>query len=186
MQFYDCVSVNFSLTLQLTMTIRISFITLLAVCVFAGCGKVPRPEGFPDLFPCEITITQEGQPLDEAVVRLVPEGNFRWGITGKTNASGVAKIFTHAQYAGAPAGTFKVCVSKRYDTPTQFPAPAQDAPYEEWAAWREKCESEERPSFQLVQPKYDDVTQTPHSITITKGTNRQTFDLGEPVTIPVE
>jgi len=177
---------NYSLN-KPTMQIRLFIITLLAVCTFSGCGKEQRPAGFPPLYPCQITITQGEQPLEDALVRLLPEsGSFAWGITGKTDAHGTAKISTHTNYPGAPEGTFKVCVSKIYETPSAFPQPAKDAPYEDWEAWRGQTNSEQRPKYQLVKPEYDDVKLTPHSISITKGKNKAAFDVGEAVRIAVQ
>jgi len=164
--------------------IRTFILSIFVVCAFSGCGKEERPAGFPTLYPCTITITQEEKPLDGALVRLVPEsGSSQWIVSGKTDASGTAKLSTHAKFAGAPEGTFKVCISKIYETPSQFPPPAKDAPYEEWEAWRAQSNSEQRPKYHHVKPEYDNVKATPHSITITKGKNRQTFDVGEVVEI---
>ena len=175
-----------SLTYNQPMLIRTFIITLLVVCVFSGCGGPQRPAGFPDLFPCDIKVTQEGEPLAEAVVRLLPEsGTNEWIISGKTDAYGIAKISTHAQFAGAPAGTFKVCVSKLYETPSQFEPPADSASYGEWQEWRDKTMAEKRPRFSLVKPEFDDIAKTPFSITVSKGKTRETFDVGEAVRIPV-
>jgi hypothetical protein len=169
------------------MQIRLFIITLLGVCLFSGCTKTPRPVGFPTLYPCEITITQEGQPLENALVRLMPEsGSFEWIISSKTNASGVALFSTHAKYPGAPAGTFKVCVSKIEEEPTKLPPFNKDAPFEERMAWEEKYMNEKRQKYKFVKSEYNDVRKTPHSITVTKGKNRETFDVGEAVKILVK
>ena len=121
--------------------------------------------GFPPLYPCQITITQGEQPLEGAMVRLVPEtGSFAWGITGKTDAHGTAKMSTHTNYPGAPEGTFKVCVSKIYETPSQIPPPVKGASVEEWDAWHTQFNSERLPKYHIVKPEYDDIKLTPHSI----------------------
>ena len=168
------------------MQVRLFIIVLLAASVFSGCEKAQRPDGFPALFPCKITITQGGQPLEGAFVRLMPEDKaFQWTISGKTGANGVANISTHTNYPGAPEGTFKVCVSKVQETPSQFPPPAKDAPYEDWEAWRGHTNSEYCPKYNLIKPEYDNDAETPHSITIGKGKNSQTFDVGESVKIEI-
>ena len=168
------------------MQYRIFFLALLTVSVL-GCGKVQRPVGLPDLSPCEITITQGGKPLEGADVRLVPEsGKTEWITAGKTDAYGVARVSTHAKFAGAPEGTFKVLVSKLEQTPSQVPKPAKNAPDAEWVKWRELSGAEQRPLIRYVKPEYDDVKTSPHDITIAKGKNRQTFDVGEPVEIVVD
>jgi len=164
------------------MQVRLFIIVFFTVSFISGCGKAPRPDGFPDIFPCKITITQGGQPLNDALVRLMPEGNaFQWTISGKTDANGVTNISTHTNYPGVPEGTFKVCVSKTEITPSQFPPPAKDAPFEDWETWRGKTNAEKRPKYNLVKPEYDDVRRTPHTITIVKGKNKAAFDVGEPI-----
>jgi len=168
------------------MQIRTFIISLLAVCIFVGCGGPPRPAGMPPLFPCEITITQEGQPLENAFVQLVPEdGSSGWSIAGHTNANGVARILTHAQFPGAPEGTFKVLVSKTEHTLSSLPPEPADVHSREWEQWYELAQNERLPKFAIVQPKYDDIRATPHSITITQGRNQATFDVGEPVRIEI-
>jgi len=165
------------------MQIRLSLITLLAVCVLSGCDGEKRPAGFPPIFPCEITITQGGKPLEGALVRLMPEGTSSWVIGGNTNASGTATIRTD-KYAGVPAGTFKVTVSKIYETPTQIQKPAETGTtFAEWEAWRAAMDAEKRPRYKHVKEEFENVDQTPLSITITKGKNKETFDLGEAVEI---
>jgi hypothetical protein len=169
------------------MPIRTLIISLFVVCTISGCSKEQRPVGFPTLYPCQITITQGGQPLEGALVRLMPEsGKSEWVISGKTDAGGVAKVSTHGKFSGAPEGTFKVCVAKTYETPSQFQPPKEDAPYEDWEAWRGQVNSEKRPRYHLVKPEYDDVRRTSHSIVVVKGKNRQTFDVGEAVEIAVQ
>jgi hypothetical protein len=169
------------------MQIRIFIGAALVLCTFSGCGKEPRPAGFPALYPCKITITQGGQPLEGALVRLMPEsGKSEWVTSGTTNASGVAAVVTHAKFSGAPEGTFKVCVSKTQLTPSKYPPPADNAPQSEWDQWKEQTSSEKRQKAYYVKPEYDDVKATPHSLTITQGKNRATFDVGEAVEIVVQ
>ena len=164
------------------MQVRLFVILFLAISVFSGCTKKPRPDGFPELYPCTITIIQDGKPLVDALVRLVPDGHaLQWTIAGTTDKNGVVKVITHTDYAGAPEGTFKVCVSKIEITPSQFPQPDKDAPYEEWDKWRGQTNNEKRPKYNLVKPEYNDTANTPHSITISKGKNNATFDVGEAI-----
>ena len=164
------------------MQFRIFLAVTLVLCLLSGCNRQKRPDGMPPLFPCDITITQDGKPLDEADVRLVLEsGTTDWITAGKTNASGVAKLSTHAQFAGAPAGTFKVLVSKNVPAPSKYPMPAQDASPDEWSEWRGKVQLETCPLVRYVKPEYENANTTPHSITITKGKNTATFNVGEAI-----
>ena len=138
-----------------------------------GCSHRPVHEGLPNLSSCSITITQAGQPLEGAVVTLTPkEGNAQWIVGGRTDVKGVAKILTQMKYSGAPAGNYKVRISK---TVTEFGPPAPP-----------KSEDQEgdTPSttFTLIPLKFDDVRETPHEITITDGgKNTAAFDVGAAV-----
>ena len=155
------------------MQIRLYLTLMLALCLLSGCQEKKRPDGLPELFPCVITITQGGQPLNGARVFLVSEsGNSEWTVSGNTDASGKAKISTHANYAGAPAGTFKVLVSKTEMSPSQFTEPANNASPEERAEYANSISTEKRIKYKLVKPEFDDVKTTPLSITITKGKNK--------------
>ena len=170
------------------MSIHKTFIiTALALCVLLGCGQRKRPDGLPVLYPCEITITQGGLPLAGAVVRLAPEeGTLAWPIVGKTNADGVAVIETHVDFPGAPEGTFKVLVSKTELTPSKYTPPAENASVEEWNKYSDLSSAENRWTIMRVKPEYNDVGKTSHSITIIKGKNQQTFDVGDPVEIRLD
>jgi len=165
------------------MRIRIYLAITLILCVFSGCQPQNRPDGLPDLFPCAITITQGSQPLEGALVRLISEdGSSAWTISGKTDARGVAKISTHTGFAGAPAGTFKVLVSKTEMSPSQFPELAKNASPAERAERANQISMEKRTRYNVVKLEFDDVKKTPHSITIAKGgKNDATFDVGEPI-----
>jgi len=168
------------------MQIRTFIISLIAVCVLVGCGGPQRPAGFPALFLCEITITQGGQPLVGADVRLMPEsGSADWIISGKTGSNGVARVSTHGKFDGAPEGTFKVLVSKTLVKASQYTEP-EDTASPEWGQWNARAAAEFRPLIMYVKPEYDDVNAAPHSITITRGRNKATFDVGEAVEIVVQ
>ena len=163
------------------MQIRIYLAITFVLCILSGCKQQKRPEGFPALFPCTVTVTQENKPLEGASVRLLPEsGSFEWIIAGTTDASGTAKIFTHADFAGAPAGTFKVLISKNEMEPSKLVQP-KDKMSDEWKEWFAKWQEEKLATFRYVKPEYDNVKTTPHSITITKGNNKGTFDVGEAI-----
>ncbi|MCL2305552.1 MAG: hypothetical protein FWC43_09435 [Planctomycetaceae bacterium] len=161
--------------------IGVFFSLALVMCVLTGCPK-PRPDGLPELFSCTITIIQGGQPLEGAAVRLVLEGGRSdWTVNGRTDAKGVARISTHTGFAGAPAGTFKVLVSKTDMSPSQIPELAKDATPAERAAHADKVSTEKRVKYNFVKPEFDDAKQTPHTITIAKGKNEATFDVGEAI-----
>ncbi|MDR1493169.1 MAG: hypothetical protein LBT05_10660 [Planctomycetaceae bacterium] len=94
--------------------ILLVFQLLLCIALIVGCGT-KRPPGFPTLVGCVLTIQYEdGSPVDKAIVSLAPEDAElrQWSISGTTNASGVVNIRTNGDFAGAPAGKYKVVVRK--------------------------------------------------------------------------
>ena len=82
--------------------------------IFCGCSRVNRPADLPRLFPVTLMITLDNQPLDDALVVLHMEDgpDAKWTVGSRTDSAGQAVITTHGQFRGAPAGKFKVCVSK--------------------------------------------------------------------------
>ena len=91
------------------------FLPVIAVIfVVAGCSGEKRPPDLPKLYPVTLTITMDGQPLEDALVNLYTEDQSisKWTVGSTTNAEGKAVIVTHGQFRGAPEGKFKVCVRK--------------------------------------------------------------------------
>lgn len=159
----------------------ISAFTLLSV-VFAGCSSESLPADLPQLTRCQIKITQEGSPLEGATVTLHSlDGMRQWGAGGLSNAAGIAEIYTNGRYPGAPAGKYKVVVSKIETDPSQLPpAPPQNDPG--YPAWHQKAESEVRQSYSVIEKKFTEPGSTPHEIDITEGkTAETTLDVGKKV-----
>jgi len=92
---------------------RIFIIFLLLPSLFVGCGSDVRPPGFPKLYPVSLKVMQEGVPLADASVSLrIAVNSMTWSIGGVTDKHGVAVLWTHGKFRGAPEGTFKVAVDK--------------------------------------------------------------------------
>ena len=89
-------------------------IPLVLATFLCGCSDPSRPDNLPTLYPVTLTIMLDGQPLEGAMVVLYAEDPAieNWTVGGYTDAQGKAIIVTHSQFRGAPAGKFKVCVSK--------------------------------------------------------------------------
>ena len=163
---------------------KLIVVTLLSIFVFfSGCSY--RPPGMPVLYPCKITVTQEGVPLADASVMLInisstDVGN-AWAPMGKTNSNGVAVMQTNAQYSGAAAGKYRIIVDKSEFDPSKVgPHPPIDSP--EFAAWERKRDSEVLAEYYLVEAVYSS-PQTPHEIDVSKGSNEMTIDVGKAVRI---
>lgn len=150
-----------------------------------GCRN-DLPEGLPALYPCNIAVQQDGEPLGGATVMLIPDmeaTGVSWIPMGKTDESGIAALATNARYPGAPVGRYKVVVSKRVavDNIKLSPPPPEDSPdYDRWAKQSLLLEPD---VFDLVEPKYGSVEDTPLAIEVDKKLNETTVDAGRPVRI---
>ncbi|MCF0234197.1 MAG: hypothetical protein HUK22_04365 [Thermoguttaceae bacterium] len=90
-----------------------AFVALCVVVACVGCKKSARPDGMPNLVPAKITVTQNGAPLADAALNLVSaDGSSAWPVGGKTDAKGVAVLYTRGEFKGAPEGAYKVAVVK--------------------------------------------------------------------------
>ena len=161
------------------------YIPLLLSFFVALFGCSHRPSGMPTMYPCKITVTQDGAPLAGASVVLVcisdtAMGN-AWTPMGKTDSSGVAVMMTNGTYSGAAAGTYRIIVDKSETEPSKIgPPPPADTPEHE--AWSEKIANEDRVQFALVEAVYSS-SETPHEIDVGKGANDKTIDVGKAVRV---
>lgn len=145
---------------------------LLALACFLGsaCTGSKLPEGMPSLVPCTITITQDGKPLPDANVSLLPEDEGRkWNASGSTDASGKAVMFTWASHQGVAPGKYKVTVSKVEIE--KLPPTSSDSP----------TPPKSPDSFSLVEDQYKSAETTPLSVEVVKGTKEYTFEAGNAV-----
>ena len=94
----------------------ILLLTVLLAVSITAC-KPNRPKGCPKLYPCTLKVIQEGEPLEDAMVTLIPEKAelSRWPMSGRTDANGEVVLMTQT-FPGAPLGSYKVTVSKEEDT----------------------------------------------------------------------
>ncbi|MDR0608658.1 MAG: hypothetical protein LBG58_00935 [Planctomycetaceae bacterium] len=142
------------------MKIKIGFVfPVIVLFIFTGCRFKPAtPSGFPKkLYPCEVTILQAGTPLQGARVTLFhqDENQKNWGVSGITDTKGVVSFYTYGKWEGAPEGTFKVTVVKRFV---------------------EGPENKEI-TYTLIDEKFAEPETTPIELEI-KGETTQTFDIG--------
>ena len=150
---------------------------VISLCVvllltLPGCGGKKKPDGMPTLFPCEIKVIQDGTPLPGAVVSLVSaDGSVKWVVGGGTNNEGIAKMFTHGDYPGAPAGQYHVTITKTViedaPTPEQLNNPNFAGPM--------------GTDYDYVDLQYKSQTKTPLKMEVTSGKNSQEFDVGKSI-----
>ena len=157
------------------MFVRSSFssVALLGILVcIAGCGGVKLPDDLPKLYPAQIEITaNDGAKIEGAVVSLtlIGEGKSE-SVGGGTDAKGIAKLYTRGEYAGAPVGKYKVCVS--WTLVLEGPTSQQPPPTDPGAlnSYNQKVFSE-RKLKSVLEAEYTDSKKTPHEVGITEGKN---------------
>jgi hypothetical protein len=152
-------------------------ILLLLFCVtLVGCGDSSRPSDLPPLNPCKITITQNGVKLSKADVEVVSKDSsvkYR-SSSGVTNNNGVTELLTYG-FLGVPIGKYKVLIRK-----TVLEGAVEQT---------DKIGAKQVTGgidYNLVNVKYQDENTTDLELEIKKGQNEFTFDVGEPVHVPIE
>jgi len=153
----------------------IHYLLLLSLLCFSGCGGRKKPSDLPPLYPVKITVIQDGNPLEEATVSLITEG-VRFTTAGITDKNGVATIKTDIDWSGAPAGTYKVCISKVV-MPPEAPTDASLS-YEERRAQAGVRSGQTK---SLVNSRFLRPHTTPLSIEVTTSGATETFDVGAAV-----
>ena len=157
----------------------------VALTAVVGCGGPKKPADLPELYPVKITVIQDGKPLEGASVQLNdPSLAIRFVMGGKTDAKGVAVIKTDAQFAGAPAGKFKVTVSKE-DIP-ELPADLAGGPPTdpaELAEYNKKLAEHSDSACDTVDLQFKKMGTTPAEIEVTTSGAETTVDVGEKVNI---
>lgn len=153
---------------------RIIVPLILVALSIAGCtGNDGRPADLPPLFPCEITITQEGNPLVGATVGLesIGESQGTYFPAGITDDRGKTVLSTYG-YDGAPAGKYKVTVRKTVteggsNATNEYGEPIGSGGIE----------------YRTVETKFSRANTTPHEIEVTKSRTmlQATFDVGKPI-----
>ncbi|MBQ2789787.1 MAG: hypothetical protein IJE97_09125 [Thermoguttaceae bacterium] len=135
-------------------------VCLGSLCV-VGCGGPEKPDGLPELTPCRLILTQDGEPLADATARFVYQGDGdvgRWAVAGVSNDKGVVEVLTHGQFKGAPSGRYAVVVTK--ETTEQ--------------------DGETSKVYSLIASEFTLQTTTPLTLEVGDDAVEETFDLGAP------
>ncbi len=138
-----------------------------------ACRWQQYPEDLPKLYPLELTFLQEGKPLSEATVTLLPEPPAgKWVAGGMTDASGKIHLKTQGAYPGVVLGNHRIVVSKvELDMSS--------------VKMTEYGPSSRPDSYHLVDPSYSDPGTTSLSIQVEKNTKSAKFDLGGAVRVKI-
>ena len=160
----------------------ISCVVTAGATMISGCGGKERPEGMPPLAaPVKLTIMQGGQPLADAEVQLCKKDlSSGWVIGGRTDAHGVATIFTHGEFDGAPEGEYVALVRKTERTEGTATGPEPTDPSERMK-WEDRKNASAK-EFSLVNPKYGDILQSDLVVTVS-GKTEKTLDVGDAIHI---
>ncbi len=147
-----------------------------SVCFTVGCDRAKRPADLPKLYPCSITLKQDGKPATGVSVTLLPEEKIleKWPSAGLTDNSGCAKLVTYGQFKGVPSGKYKVLLGK---TETKGEDVSEDTPLSK------------RPPiivYSLVELKYTDREKTPLTLTVDNKSISEDFDIGSAVRIIID
>lgn len=112
---------------ELSILLSVGLFLTLTLSVFSGCGGQKLPDGFPKVYQVTVNVVQDGKPLEGANVLFYAEdeANSRWGIGGCTDATGNAIMAVNGKYKGAPAGKYKVTVTKIVTESNQDKIPPQ-------------------------------------------------------------
>jgi hypothetical protein len=146
----------------------------------SGCGGKQRPNDLPTLYPCEITVIQDGKPLSEATVLFYPlNGNLRFAIGGKTNQNGILVPKTDGEWDGIPQGEYRISISKQI-APTDIPLPGPQTPLEER---RKMLENQMKLTKETVDPKFSDRTKSELRLKVEGKAVKESFDVGQAVDI---
>ncbi|MDR0611674.1 MAG: carboxypeptidase-like regulatory domain-containing protein [Planctomycetaceae bacterium] len=163
------------------------FLILCLIFRFStGCHQGRQaPADLPKLYRCVIHLTQENQPLPDAMVSLrsVDSGNKQWSISGSTDETGKAEIFTELYFKGAPAGEYKVVVSK---TEVIVPPTPAVLPENEEARTKilNRIEAETK-EYNVVAAEFSNAKTTPLIINVQEKETEVSFELGAKITKPV-
>lgn len=160
--------------------------TTLFFAPLIGCGTAQYPPDWPKLFPCKVTVTKSGAPLDGVQIFMTRTSNHgSWAVGGTTDSNGVAVIETSwskAAQAGAPEGTFKVTLQKPLP-PFVDPTPQSQLDtmdYEARKVHDEKmlAEATKRPT--LIPEFLSRADQTPVEVQISNaGSNELSVEIDE-------
>jgi hypothetical protein len=149
------------------------FFPIVILLFVTGCGNVSQPKDLPPLFPCTITITQDGKPLGNAVVKFIAseDNTAKYKPVAITGEDGKVIVSTYG-FSGAPVGKYKVVVIKNIDD--DIISKTDDAGEQVIVSYK---------TYRTVEKRFSETKTTPLEIEITSKSKRveKTFDVGKPV-----
>ena len=147
--------------------------TLLFVALLI-CGCNSKPQDVPELYPCQVTVTNGGTPIAEAdvILGLTSESSSA-SMTGITNSSGVATMYTKRlnwKGQGVPAGEYIVTISKNPKLEEQL---SRDEYYELTIEEQDKYNAEQQRKYDAlpreIPGELSAFGKSPYRMTVSKG-----------------
>ena len=163
----------------------LALLCALTLTLSTGCGQ-KMPDGFPAVYPCTVTVTDAGKPVDNVTVTLAPldgavSGSFT--TSGTTDGSGVATLSTvwgTFAKAGAPLGSSKVVLIKQFDlVNTKTPEELSMLNATDLQNYVKECEAERDKLGKAVPEVFRNVTSTPLEITVSESGGELKVDVAE-------
>jgi len=150
--------------------------------MISGCTR--QPADMPKLYPCTITVLNNGQPLPNAEVHLAKENEtMALFLFGKVGGNGKANIGTHygrVVKTGVPEGEFKVAINQNIVLETYDPTVDTANIHNPRVVEYLKKLEEELERKRDVPKVLTDFATTPLTITIEPGkSNQLTVDITE-------
>lgn len=143
--------------------VKVVLLLSLAVAIIAGCGGPTIKEGNFKVMPVTGKVTLNNAPLPDADVMLMMEGTPPAdypGSAAKTDAQGNFEVITGSR-KGAPAGKYKVVVSKWVGADGKVPSVTEGMDIEQMKLNGTAKES--------VPPEFSDITQTKVELVVEEG-----------------
>lgn len=137
-------------------TIRYPLAVWAVLTGLSGCGDGAKSAA---LYPVTGTIMADGKPLASAEVQFIPTGNAQANMVyGRTDEAGKYSLKTGSGKDGAPAGAYRVTVSKRInpDGTPYIPTPGGPPPIES-------------PAKETVAPAQSDPGMTKLTASVSEG-----------------
>ena len=143
-----------------------------------GCSQrgPAKPDHIPDLTPCVIQVTYNGQPVEGASVLLAPTSG-QHSAAGLTDATGKAVMRTDGLYDGVVAGEFMASVTKKEKLELDLGETPEDPA--EYAAYEARLRAQPKPKH-LLPEKYSSFTKSGLTLRVAEGTaSEETFELND-------
>ncbi|MDR1483708.1 MAG: hypothetical protein LBT09_02675 [Planctomycetaceae bacterium] len=162
--------------------INLFFFSAIALIAFSGCGEKLPPD-LPKLHSTILTVVQEGKPLDDASVQLIPKGfDSKWSANGVTDKSGKVEFYTHGKYKGVAEGTYRVVVQKTFTEEPKYAGqvhPPEGVSYEKW---QQMLASDKPQSYNLVDLKFGSRDSSPLEIVVDPDSKKErSIDVGKSI-----